>query len=291
MSRRLPRKDIPTRNIILTMVFIPDMWYISNMDRIQIIHSFKGERAVVMTMQIIEHMANPHVNTTNRTVIGALLKSGIFDREVALGIDEITELAAYSDRDYVGKALNALTVDQVVIQFRDEKRRKKFYLNRQFSSPVGQTMLPEKVFTKIEPVEVKTTTTKPKKEIQETFDLFNQELAKVFGEAKKLKALNDKRKKDIKKILELEMDNQKLFAGFFKHREDSDNEYLDFQYILRNPELYLNYKAKPTNGHVTPIFRNDPRMEAKLRLERQEREHQKLKEASEFNVLEELGGF
>lgn len=236
-----------------------------------------------MTMQIIEHMANPHVNTTNRTVIGALLRSGVFDKEAALGIDEITELAAYSDRDYVGKALNALTVDQVVIQFRDEKRRKKFYLNRQFSSPVGKTMLPEKVFTKVEPVTCKTKATKPKKtpinnKVQEVFDLFNQELVKVFGEAKKLKVLNDKRKKDIQKILDLDLDNQKMFRGFFLNRKETDNDYLDIHYVLRNPEHYLNYSASANEKKETEEERR-----ARVKW-------QKMKENSQ-RILEERRGY
>lgn len=133
--------------------------------------------------------------------------------------------------------------------------------------------------------------------VQEVFDIFNEELVKVFGAKRKLRSLDPSAKdgkrriKDIKELLKLDVDLRQLFRNFFLVRKEQNNYHFDFDYVLRRLDTYLNYKPKPANGHVTPIFRNDPRMEAKLRLERQEREHEKLKEPSEFNVLEELGGF
>ncbi len=233
------------------------MWYDVFVDKIQIVHSFKGGKAVAMTMEIVNYLAHPYVNTTHRTVIGALLKVGVYDETSALGIDEITKLAAYSDRDYVGKALNALTVERIVIQFRAKDRRKKFYLNRDFSSPISPTALPEMVFKKVEPVACEAKVTKPKEKkpsgkIQETFDLFNEELVKVLGETKKLKVLNDKRKKDVQKLIDLNLDLRAMFKGFFLDRKELENDHIDFHYILRNPERYLHKGSanKQVDNHL-----------------------------------------
>jgi hypothetical protein len=153
------------------------------MERVQNVYSFKGGKAVAMTMEIINYIASPYVNTTHRTVIGALLRAGVYDRGSALGIDEITELAAYSDRDYVGKALGSLTVSQLVIQFRSKDRKKKFYLNRDFASPIGKTVLPESQIVKQEPsIKKEKKLTPPKKpsgDLQKLLEYTEQYVGKV----------------------------------------------------------------------------------------------------------------
>lgn len=244
---------------------------------------------VAMRTDIRKYLVN--TSKTNAKIIDYLMDFDAFDLSKAKTRTDIAEGLGLHP-NHTGLALSNMTDNGWLLSYKKGKVN-YFYINKERATSMSPTASPEKVFTKVEPVEVKTTTTKPKKEIQETFDLFNQELAKVFGEAKKLKALNDKRKKDIKKILELEMDNQKLFAGFFKHRKDTDNEYLDFQYILRNPELYLNYAL--TGDKKTPHETEEQRR-ARLKYEKMTQDSERIlaerrawysepEETSEFSAL------
>lgn len=251
------------------------------MQRVQYISQIQG-RQYVISDDLLDFGFNPSTPDLLTNIIYHFKKQGIFSEDKALTIEEVASLIKRK-QTYVGTGLATLETLRFLSSSEKikvsevngrEYRVKTYYISKQHLVNVGKTVLPEKVFTRVEPVEVKTTTTKPKKEIQETFDLFNHELVKVFGESKKLKALNDKRKKDIKKILELEMDNQKLFAGFFQHRKDTDNDYLDFQYILRNPELYLSYSGNKK--------RSESEEERRARIK-----HEKLKEQSKAFLNEQ----
>lgn len=250
--------------------------------RVQYINQIKG-RQFVSSEQILNYLANPETPDIHREIFFTFKEHGVFSEDRGLTIQDAADLMV-KDKDYLGIQLGIMAsigflsksvqIKQSEVNNRKYKL-KSYYLSRQHLSPVSQTALSEKVFTKVEPVTCEIKATKSKKapinsKIQEVFDLFNQELIKVFGEAKKLKVLNDKRKKDIQKILDLDLDNQKMFRGFFVNRKETDNNYLDIHYVLRNPEHYLNYSGSTNDKKETEEERR-----AKIKWEKRKEESQR----------------
>ena len=232
----------------------------------------------MLSNTLLNYLASPDTPDLHREIIFVLKEHGAFGVEKFYTIDEMSEFLGKS-KDYIGRELGVLTsvgfLSRSFKEFQSEKstrvyRQKAYSLSRQHMSNVAQTELPDKVYTtqqeqsKIPKPKEK----KPAKKLQEVFDLFNQELVKVFGESRKLQILNPKREKSAKQLLDTGMDLQKLFAGFFKHRKDSGNEYLDLDYVLRNPEVYLNYTG--------PVSQED--LEAERAKQRRDREAEKSKE-------------
>lgn len=225
---------------------------------------------------------------TNAQILDYLMDYNAFDINKSKTIPEISE-ALQLHKNFIGKALMEMEASGWLLMYK-KGRVKYYYINKERAHGLSQTVLPQSVTCK-------TKVTKPKKEkpvnseAREIFDiylkLYPKEGLYKYREEKIERAIKDHDFETIKSIVE----------WFPKNTWWNEKGRVDLYNNILAPTRIddwisqMSLKSKPTNGHVTPIFRNDPRMEAKLRLERQEREHEKLKQQSEFNVLEELGGF
>ncbi len=200
-----------------------------------------------------------HTTQTNRLILDYLIDHAAFDKTKAKKIKEIAE-GLQLHPTYLGQALKEMYASGWLMMFKESKVI-HYYVNNERANCITQTVLPESVTCEIKPIEK----SKPKKviqvnsEIQEVFDLFNEELVKQFGDRHKLKSLNPKtldgkrRIKAIQDLLSLGLDLRTMFKGFFLERKEMGSIYLDIHYVLRHPEMYTSKASavKQVDNHVT----------------------------------------
>ena len=238
------------------------------------------------------------VNTTqtNRDILDHLMDCGAFDKTKAKTIKQLAEALQLHPK-YIGPSLKEMSASGWLLKYK-ESRFVYYYANNERVNGLSPTVLPEKVFTKVEKpntTEKKKTGPSPEKkenaEAKEIFDIY----LKLYPKKGAYKYRQEKIERAIK---DYDFETIKSIVQWFPKNEwwNKAGRVDLYNNILAPTRIddwisQMSLKSKPVNAHVTPIFRNDLRMEAKLRLERQEREHEKFKEPPEFNVLEELGGF
>lgn len=220
------------------------MWYIDYKRRIinvqiqQNIFTRQEEGWIAMRTDLRKYLVN--TTQTNRDILDHLMDCGAFDKTKAKTIKELAEALQLHPK-YIGPALKEMSASGWLLKFKESKFI-YYYANNERVNGLSKTILPESMSVKVKEPSIKKEKklTPPKKELQEVFDLFNEELVKVFGQAKKLQVLNDKRKKDIQKLIDLKLDLRIMFKGFFLDRKELENDFIDFHYVLKNPERYLN---------------------------------------------------
>ena len=211
----------------------------------------EGESTVLVMENLLLILADPDLPNSARHIWHILFLHKAIGANRGLTIKQIAAIRQALPSN-ISSALKTLTFLGLVDFKREKNSPKIFYIPRRLLQ-----------YEEVEPPQI--TNLRQKKEVQkidlsdkeadklsekikviskdkETFNYFNEAVAREFGESRKLRVFNEKRKRAVKNMLKaFTLDEVKQgIDGFLISRKENDIDYLDLHYVERNFELYLS---------------------------------------------------